>query len=74
MSTDRMQPGEQIYVCPMHRDVRHPGPGKCPKCGMALIAEGTRFGLVQHMLKSPRHLAIMAAVMVVLMIIGMKYM
>ena len=24
------------YTCPMHPDVRQPGPGSCPKCGMAL--------------------------------------
>ncbi|HEU4407773.1 MAG TPA: copper-translocating P-type ATPase [Polyangiaceae bacterium] len=24
------------YVCPMHPEVRQPGPGACPKCGMAL--------------------------------------
>lgn len=26
----------QIYTCPMHPEVRHAGPGSCPKCGMAL--------------------------------------
>ncbi len=26
------------FVCPMDRDVRTLGPGKCPKCGMALVA------------------------------------
>ena len=25
-----------IYTCPMHPEVRHPGPGACPICGMAL--------------------------------------
>jgi len=24
------------YLCPMHSDVRATGPGKCPRCGMAL--------------------------------------
>jgi P-type Cu+ transporter len=24
------------YTCPMHPEVRQPGPGDCPKCGMAL--------------------------------------
>jgi len=28
-----------MYTCPMHPDVRQEGPGKCPKCGMALILE-----------------------------------
>ena len=27
-------PGE--HTCPMHPEVRRPGPGDCPKCGMAL--------------------------------------
>ena len=25
-----------IWTCPMHPEVRADGPGKCPKCGMAL--------------------------------------
>jgi Cu+-exporting ATPase len=25
-----------IYTCPMHPEVEQPGPGSCPKCGMAL--------------------------------------
>jgi len=28
--------GAQEYTCPMHPEVRQPGPGPCPKCGMAL--------------------------------------
>jgi Cu+-exporting ATPase len=23
-----------VYTCPMHAEVRHPGPGSCPICGM----------------------------------------
>jgi len=37
----------------MHSDVRQPGPGKCSKCGMDLLPEGTRFALVRHMMSSP---------------------
>jgi Cu+-exporting ATPase len=29
-----------MYTCPMHPEVRQPGPGACPKCGMALEHEG----------------------------------
>ena len=29
-----------VYTCPMHPEVRRPGPGECPLCGMALEAEG----------------------------------
>lgn len=32
------QPGA-IYTCPMHPEVRQPGPGNCPFCGMALEPE-----------------------------------
>jgi Cu+-exporting ATPase len=27
---------ETIYTCPMHPEIRRPGPGSCPICGMAL--------------------------------------
>jgi P-type Cu+ transporter len=30
-----------IYTCPMHPEVRQPGPGSCPICGMALEPEMT---------------------------------
>ncbi len=70
----RQQSGGQVYTCPMHKDVRQAGPGKCPHCGMALLPEGTRFALVRHMLSSPMHIAIMAAVMVALMAAAMMMM
>lgn len=28
--------GATVYSCPMHPEVRQPGPGQCPKCGMKL--------------------------------------
>ena len=28
-----------IYTCPMHPEIRRPGPGSCPICGMALEPE-----------------------------------
>src|SRR4051794_19588149 len=28
-----------IYTCPMHPEIRQPGPGACPICGMALEPE-----------------------------------
>ena len=28
-----------IYTCPMHPQIRRPGPGSCPICGMALEPE-----------------------------------
>jgi len=29
-------PGPALYTCPMHPEIRRPGPGSCPICGMAL--------------------------------------
>jgi hypothetical protein len=69
MSTQ--QNGGQVYTCPMHKDVRQSGPGKCPHCGMALLPEGARFGMVRHMMSSPLHIVVMGAIMVVLMIAAM---
>ena len=62
---------DAIYVCPMHRDVRRPGPGKCPTCGMALLPEGTRFALLRHMASNPLHILVMLAGMAALMAAAM---
>jgi Cu+-exporting ATPase len=32
-------PAGAIYTCPMHPEIRRPGPGSCPICGMALEPE-----------------------------------
>jgi Cu+-exporting ATPase len=32
-------PPGTIYTCPMHQQIRQPGPGNCPICGMALEPE-----------------------------------
>ncbi|MEW6371145.1 MAG: copper-translocating P-type ATPase [Pseudomonadota bacterium] len=29
-------PAATVYTCPMHPEIRQPGPGTCPICGMAL--------------------------------------
>jgi hypothetical protein len=51
----------------MHPEVRRPSSGKCPKCGMDLLPEGTRFGMLRHMIKSPLMITIMVTVMVAVM-------
>lgn len=28
-----------LYICPMHKEVTSNSPGKCPKCGMKLVAK-----------------------------------
>jgi len=37
-------PEGTIYTCPMHPEVRQPGPGSCPICGMALEPSGVNAG------------------------------
>lgn len=32
-------PTNATYTCPMHPEVKQQAPGKCPKCGMALVAK-----------------------------------
>jgi Heavy metal binding domain len=66
--------GNQVYLCPMHSDVRRAEPGKCPRCGMDLVPEGTRFGMLRHMISSPKHLVVMAAAMAALMVAAMMMM
>jgi Heavy metal binding domain len=56
-----------IYLCPMHSDVRQANPGKCPKCGMDLLPEGTRFAMLRHMSKSPMMIVVMAVIMLAIM-------
>jgi hypothetical protein len=38
---------------------------------MRLVQEGTRFGLLRHMLSSPLHIAVMVAVMLAVMAAAM---
>lgn len=40
--------GASMYTCPMHPEVRQPGPGSCPKCGMALEPELPVAGTVEY--------------------------
>ena len=63
-----------IHVCPMHSGIRQVGPGKCPKCGMDLVPEGTRFAMMRHMLSNPVHLVGMLVAMAMLMIAAMMLM
>ena len=58
----------QSYFCPMHAEVRQSNPGKCPKCGMDLLPEGTKFAMLRHMSKSPMMLVVMALVMGAIMV------
>lgn len=38
-TTDSASAAEAEHICPMHPEVKQKGPGKCPKCGMALVAK-----------------------------------
>lgn len=61
---DQSQNAGKPYYCPMHPEVRQPNSGKCPRCGMDLLPEGTRFGMLRHLIKSPLIVIIMVTVMV----------
>ena len=64
---DQTQDKVQGYLCPMHSEVRQPAPGKCPRCGMDLLPEGARFGMLRHMAKNPVMVIVMVAIMAVIM-------
>ena len=66
-TTNQSQNAGKVYLCPCHPDVRQPNAGMCPKCRMRLVPEGTRFGMLRSMVKSPLQLFIMAAVMAAVM-------
>ena len=54
----------------MHAAVREAQPA-VPAVRMKLLPEGTRFGLLRHMLGSPLHLAVMVAAMLAVMAAAM---
>jgi hypothetical protein len=46
-----MKMGAKKYTCPMHPEVVKSKPGKCPKCGMALVEkkmETTKYTCTMH--------------------------
>ena len=44
-----------IYTCPMHPEVKQPGPGACPKCGMALEPMGVPVAAAKTEYTCPMH-------------------
>ena len=59
------------YLCPMHPEVRQPDAGKCPKCGMNLVPEGTRFGMLRHVMGNPLMLAVMVIMLAIMWMLFM---
>ncbi len=69
------------FTCPMHREVRQEGPGKCPKCGMPLVPVDNKRSASQWssnplaMCLNPKvlaGLAVLAAVSMAAMMWGMR--
>jgi hypothetical protein len=71
---DQESDGERVYLCPMHFHIRQSNPGKCPRCGMDLVPEGTRFALFRHMVSNPLHLVVTTALMAAIMAAAMMMM
>jgi Cu+-exporting ATPase len=46
------------FTCPMHPDVHNPGPGSCPKCGMALEPRDIAASAISAQYTCPMHLQI----------------
>ena len=42
-SADNEAPGDVVYTCPMHPQIKQDHPGTCPLCGMALEPRTPRF-------------------------------
>jgi Cu+-exporting ATPase len=47
--------GEGTYTCPMHLEIQQPGPGNCPKCGMALEPMGVPASATKTVYTCPMH-------------------
>jgi hypothetical protein len=62
------------YYCPMHSEVRKTDLGKCPKCGMVLVAEGSHSPFIQHVMSRPLHAAVMLVLMIAVMAAAMMAM
>ncbi len=45
----------EIYTCPMHPEIKHKGPGSCPKCGMALEPLVPKISAVKTEWTCPMH-------------------
>jgi hypothetical protein len=56
----------------MHPEVQGSDPGKCPKCRMDLVPEGTRFAMLRHMIRSPLLIVIMVVLMAAAMIMMLR--
>jgi Cu+-exporting ATPase len=46
---------DAVHICPMHPEIRQPGPGACPKCGMALEPESPLPNAEQTEYTCPMH-------------------
>ena len=58
----------ESYYCPLHADIRQPGPAKCSRCGMDLVSEGPGLPILEHTIRNQWLLAAMAAVLLAIML------
>jgi len=71
--TSSNSPAGTIYTCPMHPQIRQPGPGSCPICGMALepVTTGEDTGPSPELLDMTRRFWIGTALAVPVVILEM---
>jgi Cu+-exporting ATPase len=67
---------DRTYTCPMHPEVKHRGPGSCPRCGMALEPEELtgEEGPNPELVDFSRRLLVSAVLTVPLLAIAMGHM
>ena len=58
--------GGDVYMCPMHPQVRQGRPGRCSRCNMPLVPEGAHFDVLRHIMASPANLVIMGTALAAL--------
>jgi Cu+-exporting ATPase len=52
---DARDSGSMIHTCPMHPEIRHKGPGACPRCGMTLESETESVRVTRTEYTCPMH-------------------
>ena len=72
--TPAASPGDEVeWTCPMHPEIRRPGPGSCPICGMALepVTVSTSSGPNPELADMTRRFVVAVALSVPVLVLSM---